>query len=156
MNKLNLVPGSRFQIQYWKLATGSGRLATFMSLIIVSCTSRDPKFQQYFAQGQALYEKHCSNCHQKNGRGLGRLYPPLAASDFLKNNFDKSMCLMKYGIEGEIIVNGQSYNKPMPAIPSLTELEIAEIATYIGNSWGHERGLIEVAKSSKIIKDCSR
>lgn len=64
------------------------------------------------------------------------------------------MCVMKFGIQGEITVNGQSYNKAMPAIPSLTELEIAEIATYIGNSWGHERGLIDVAKSSKIIKGC--
>jgi len=124
-------------------------------LSTVSCTSRDPKFQQYFVQGQALYEKHCSNCHQKNGQGLGRLYPPLALSDFLQNNFEKSMCLMKYGIQGEITVNGKSYNKTMPAIPSLTELEIAEIATYIGNSWGQEQGLIDVTRSSKIIGNCS-
>jgi cytochrome c551 len=107
-------------------------------------------------QGQVLYEKHCSNCHQKNGQGLGRLYPPLASSDFLQNNFEKSLCLMKYGMQGEIIVNGKNYNKTMPAIPSLTELEIAEIATYIGNSWGHEQGLIDVAKSSKIISTCRR
>jgi mono/diheme cytochrome c family protein len=102
-----------------------------------------------------LYEKHCSNCHQKNGQGLGRLYPPLAASDFLQHNFEKSLCLMKYGIEGEITVNEKSYNKKMPAIPSLTELEIAEIATYIGNSWGHEEGLIDVTKSSKILGSCA-
>jgi mono/diheme cytochrome c family protein len=107
-------------------------------------------------QGQVLYEKHCSNCHQKNGQGLGRLYPPLALSDFLKNNVDKSMCIMKYGIQGEITVNGQSYNKTMPAIPSLTELEIAEIATYVGNSWGHEHGLIDVTKTAKILSTCSK
>lgn len=63
---------------------------------------------------------------------------------------------MKYGIQGEIIVNGKSYNKAMPAIPSLTELEIAEIASYIGNSWGHEQGLIDVTKSTKIIGSCPR
>jgi len=61
---------------------------------------------------------------------------------------------MKYGIQGEITVNGISYNKTMPAIPSLTELEIAEIATYIGNSWGHEEGLIDVARSTKIVGRC--
>jgi mono/diheme cytochrome c family protein len=124
-------------------------------LIIDSGCAKDPKFQQYFVQGQVLYEKHCSNCHQKNGQGLGRLYPPLASSDFLQNNFEKSLCLIRYGMEGEITVNGKSYNKRMPTIPSLTDLEIAEIATYISNSWGHEQGLIDVAKSAKILDACA-
>jgi mono/diheme cytochrome c family protein len=131
----------------------SGFLIAVTSLT-TACSSKDPKFDQYFVQGQTLYEKHCSNCHQKNGQGLGRLYPPLASNDFLQNNFEKSLCLMKFGIQGEITVNGKSYNKTMPAIPSLTELEIAEIATYIGNSWGREKGLIDVATSSKIISGC--
>ena len=86
-------------------------LLSIIYCLSISCSTRDPKFQQYFVQGQVLYEKHCSNCHQKNGQGLGRLYPPLALSDFLKNNVDKSMCIMKYGIQGEITVNGQSYGR---------------------------------------------
>jgi mono/diheme cytochrome c family protein len=121
-----------------------------------SCTTKDPKFQQYFAQGQTLYEKHCSNCHQKNGQGLGRVYPPLASSDFFGKNLNASLCIMKYGIQGEIIVNGKSFNKPMPGVPSLTELEIAEIATYIGNSWNHQMGLIDVAQTAKVIAACQR
>ncbi|MEM6522979.1 MAG: c-type cytochrome, partial [Bacteroidota bacterium] len=32
------------------------------------------------------YLQHCSSCHQKNGEGLARLYPPLADSDYLENN----------------------------------------------------------------------
>lgn len=140
--------------QLIKLLTMGFGLSTI--LLWCSCSSRDPKFQQYFVQGQVLYEKHCSNCHQKNGKGLGRLYPPLASSDFLNSNFEKSFCLMRYGIQGEITVNGQSFNKAMPAIPSLTELEIAEIATYIGNSWGQEKGLIDVTQTSKILSGCSK
>jgi len=123
-------------------------------LSTVSCTTRDPKFQQYFAQGQTLYEKHCSNCHQKNGQGLGRIYPPLASSDFFEKNLNASLCVMKYGTQGEIVVNGKSFNKPMPGVPSLTELEIAEIATYIGNSWNHQMGLIDVAQTTKVIATC--
>lgn len=148
----------------WSMVHSLSRLLKLLSIVyglstlflMNQCSSHDPKFQQYFAQGQVLYEKHCSNCHQKNGKGLGRLYPPLASSDFLSNNFEKSFCLMKYGIQGEIIVNGQGFNKAMPAIPSLTELEIAEIATYIGNSWGQEKGLIDVTQTSKILSGCSR
>ncbi len=112
------------------------------------------KFQQYFVQGEKLYEKHCSNCHQSTGTGLGLVYPPLHQSDYMENNFEKVLCLMKYGINGEVVVNGKSYVQPMPGVQSLTDLEIAEIATYIYNSWEHKRGIIEVNVASQTLKKC--
>ncbi len=115
----------------------------------------DIKFQQYFIHGEQLYLKHCSNCHQPTGTGLGLVYPPLHTSDFMKNNFEEVLCLMKHGIEGEIIVNGKSYVQPMPGVQSLTDIEIAEIATYIYNSWEHTHGLIDVKEATKIISRCN-
>ena len=61
---------------------------------------------------------------------------------------------MKYGVTGELIVNGKNFNKPMKGIVSLTELEIAEIATYIYNSWSHEKGLIEIKQVNKALQPC--
>jgi len=150
ISQWSMVNGRWQFIQLWTIVYG---LLTI--LILNSCSIKDPKFQQYYAQGQVLYEKHCSNCHQKNGQGLGRVYPPLASSDYLNTNFEKSLCLMKYGTQSELLVNGKSFNKAMPAIPSLTELEIAEIATYIGNSWDAQKGLIDVTKASKILGNCA-
>jgi cytochrome c551 len=129
-------------------------LVIFISCSSFSCSTKSAKFQQYYAQGQVLYEKNCSNCHQKNGKGLGLLYPPLAGSDFFENNFDESLCLMKYGRHGEIIVNGKTFNKAMPGVPSLTELEIAEIATYISNSWGSQNGIVEISQVTKAFNKC--
>jgi mono/diheme cytochrome c family protein len=113
-----------------------------------------PKFQQYYLQGQNLYNTHCSNCHQKNGTGLGRIYPPLNKSDYMDTYFEDVICLMRYGKTGEIIVNGTSYVQGMPEIPSLTDLEIAEIATFIYNTWDHKRGIIEVKEVSGILNRC--
>src|SRR5438105_15445466 len=90
-------------------------------ILLASCSFKDPKYQQYYAQGQSLYEKNCSNCHQKSGKGLGRVYPPLAQSDFLKNNLNESICLMRYGKQGDILVNTIRYNKPMPGVIGLTD-----------------------------------
>ena len=118
------------------------------------CNTQSPKFKQYLVEGERLYIKHCSNCHQTNGKGLGRVYPPLAPSDFMNDNFETVICSIKYGLSREIVVNGEVYNQPMPGIPSLTELEVAEIATYVYNSWGHDRGLIEVNHMSSILEGC--
>lgn len=112
------------------------------------------KFNQYYVHGEQLYEKHCSNCHQLNGSGLGRVYPPLDTSDYMKKNFKDVICLMRHGKNGELIVNGESFNQAMPGIPSLTDLEVAEIATYIYNTWSHEHGIVEVKEVSRILAEC--
>lgn len=121
----------------------------------ISSTS-SVKQQQYYVHGEQLYLKHCSNCHQKNGTGLGLLYPPLAKSDFVDTNFESVICLMRYGIEGELIVNGKHFNKAMPGIPSLSDLEIAEIATYLYNTWDHQRDSIELKDVSRILDNCKQ
>ena len=112
------------------------------------------KFNNYYRQGEQLYSKHCSNCHQVNGSGLGRVYPPINKSDFMTDNFNKVPCLIKYGIDGELLVNGVSFNQAMPGIPTLTDLEIAELTTYIYNSWEHSHGLVDVKSVTKILSDC--
>jgi cytochrome c551 len=128
--------------------------------ILFSCSNSknsesDIKFQQYFVHGEQLYIKHCSNCHQPTGTGLGLVYPPLHTSDFMNTNFEKVLCLMKYGIKGEIIVNGKSYIQHMPGVQSLTDIEIAEIATYIYNTWSHSKGLVDVKDASRILAECN-
>ncbi len=77
---------------------------------LLSCSGTDAKFQQYYVQGEELYIKHCSNCHQKSGKGLGLVYPPLGPSDFMESNFDNVLCQMKYGKKGPLIVNGKEFN----------------------------------------------
>ena len=61
---------------------------------------------------------------------------------------------MRNGKEGELIVNGKSYNKQMKGISTLTDLEIAEIATYIFNTWERQHGIVEVQEASRILSKC--
>jgi cytochrome c551 len=134
------------------------------ALLLLACHSKKEdtgntpdtsiKFKQYFIKGEQLYLKHCSNCHQKDGTGLGLLYPPLNQSDYMRTHFEAVICLIKNGTEGPISVNGKVYNKPMPATLGLTDLEIAEIATYIYNTGEHNRGLIDVKTTSSILSSC--
>ncbi|MGB3469027.1 MAG: cytochrome c [Cyclobacteriaceae bacterium] len=112
------------------------------------------RMQQYYRIGKNLYMTHCSNCHQPDGKGLGSLYPPLAKSDYLMQDPVSTVCIIKNGLEGEIIVNGTTYNQPMPAHDNLTNIEIAEIITYISNSWGNKSGLHDVNTIEKASADC--
>ena len=73
----------------------------------------------------------------------------------MENNFEQVLCLMRNGIKGELIVNGIHYNQAMPGVPTLTNLEIAEIATYIYNAWEYQRGLVDVKEADKILNACT-
>ena len=136
---------------------------SFVTLLLLSaCThksengdSSSVKFQQYFVQGQVLYQKYCSNCHQANGKGLGRVYPPIDKSDFMDKNFEEVICIIKYGSQGPLMVNGVEYNMAMKGNPQLTELEVAEITTYIYNSWSRQKGLVNVKEVTEILARCT-
>ena len=127
-------------------------------LLAAACTSRSgrdssPKFNQYYVAGEQLYIQHCSNCHQENGKGLGLLYPPLDTSDYMHKHLEDVICLIKNGKEGVLMVNGKSFNGKMPPL-AISDLEIAQITTYIYNTWSHQRGLLDVKFVSKILPSC--
>lgn len=125
-------------------------------LIVATRCGGDPKFRRYYNKGQQLYTQHCSNCHQDDGAGFKSIYPPLAKSDFMENSPDRVLCIMKNGVSGELLVNGVTFNQPMPGIPALTDLEVAEIATYIYNTWGNKRGIVLVNDASKVLTNCEQ
>lgn len=112
------------------------------------------RLRQYMVQGKGLYQLHCQNCHGESGEGLGKLIPPLAKADYLMENIPRAICVTKNGVKGEIVVNGIKYNQEMPANNQLRDLEIAEIITYITNTWGNKAGLMEVKTVEKIRKEC--
>jgi cytochrome c551 len=72
----------------------------------------------------------------------------------MQNNLNEVICLIKFGREGELWVNGVMYNQPMKGIQSLTELEVAELATYIYNAWSNQRGLVELEEASSALSSC--
>ena len=72
------------------------------------------------------------------------------------NNFNEVICLIKNGKSGELVINGESYNQKMNGISTLSDLEIAEISTYIYNTWTHNQGLVEVKDVSSILSSCTK
>ena len=67
-------------------------------------------------------------------------------------NIDLSIAGLKYGLKGEIIVNGKSYNSYM-AYQGLENDEIADIMNYILNEWGNNSvELITFERVDKVEK----
>ncbi|GGM82435.1 hypothetical protein GCM10010967_12620 [Dyadobacter beijingensis] len=117
--------------------TGAG-MAALLLLGLASCqSSEELKTEQYFVTGQQLYMTHCANCHQMEGKGMGNLYPPIAGSSIIADKA-RVACIVQYGMSDTIMVNGKPFSRPMPPNPKLTEIEIAEIVSFVSMKWGKD------------------
>ena len=126
-------------------------------IIFKSCQSEDQiAYARYFVTGKNLYAQHCQNCHSEEGKGLGDLIPPLTDITYLTKNRNNIACFIKYGMSDSIVINGKVYNEKMPAEPNLTNMEIAQLITYVTNSFGNEQGLYDVENATSDLKDCTR
>lgn len=125
------------------------------AIIIQSCQNEAGlNYQRYFVNGKGLYEKHCQNCHGADGKGLGKLYPPLTDSTYLKNNKNNLACIIKHGQSGQITINNVIYEGEMPANESLADIEIAQIIVYITNSFGNDQGFYETSQITADLRNC--
>lgn len=130
------------------------RLSWLPLVCLLACQSQEEiKRQKYITEGIRLYQTYCANCHQAQGEGLANLYPPLAGSDYLANK-KAVICLTRYGQQGAIVVNGKHYNRVMPAQSQLSDLEVAELTTYIYAKWHGETTITGVKTVSKLLADC--
>jgi mono/diheme cytochrome c family protein len=119
-----------------------GAISAVIILFIVSCQSDESiEFKRYYSSGALVYQSHCQNCHGVNGEGLSALIPPLTDSIYLKNNKNALTCYITSGLKGQITVKSKTFDDAMPA-NDLSPLEVAQVLTYIGNSFGNKLNTI--------------
>jgi len=117
---------------------------------------QDMRKRQYISQGKQLYNQKCAQCHNEAGTGLAKLYPPLKNADYMLADVNRTICGIKYGQKGPIEVNGVAFNGVMPGNPGLTDIEIAEITTYIYNAFGGQDTLYDVRQVQAALKACKK
>lgn len=96
-----------------------------------------------FHRGAEVYMRdgHCTTCHQKDGNGLPEAqFPPLAGSEWVQGSEDRLIRLTLHGITGPIEVKGVKYPGAVPMTPFkfLSDAEVADVLTYVRNSFGNK------------------
>lgn len=107
-----------------------------------------------YGAGKILYQRHCASCHMEDGTGLRAFIPPLAGADYVQNGGAEMACLIRYGIAGEMLVNGVVFNQPMYGHVDMKDIEIRNIINYIKNAWGNEGEEISFAEIKAALTTC--
>ncbi len=133
------------------------RFRQMMAFLVGSCgliLILNSSCGQSYPQGKALYDAYCGTCHMEEGQGLRGLFPPVAQSDYLVANRAKLPCIIRYGLQDSIYVNGRLYDQPMAAIPSLSEIQIHNILNYIHQAWNSDQPYFTPKEVQEALKNC--
>jgi mono/diheme cytochrome c family protein/glucose/arabinose dehydrogenase len=114
--------------------------------------------------GKQVYARdaHCATCHQADGKGLDKIYPPLGESEWVTGDEERLIKLTLKGLWGPITVKGVTYDPktgvpPMMGFgPLLNDQELAGVLTYVRNSFGNQAPAVKpetVAKIREATKD---
>jgi len=108
--------------------------------------------QLSIAKGKGLYKKHCTVCHQPHGKGVGNIYPPLRGSNWLTEKRTESIHAVKYGLQGKIEVNGNTYDNIMLPL-GLKDEEVANVLNYVMNAWGNQEDKLVTVEEVSEVKE---
>jgi len=138
-----------------------GKIIGFICLLaffamIYSCQSdASIEYSRYYSGGAVVYHDHCRNCHGDKGEGLNGLIPPLTDTVLLKNDKNKLACQLKSGLNGKITVNGKEFDGTMPS-SDLTPIELAQVITYVTNSFGNKQEMFTDDEVQGALNKCSK
>lgn len=93
-------------------------------------------------RGKRVYMQVCFACHLPDGKGMPKVFPPLAKSDYLLADKDRAIRVVLKGMTGPVTVNAETYNSAMPAQSQLNDEQVADVVTYILNEWGNDGGSV--------------
>lgn len=111
---------------------------------------------EMYVRGAEIYQRegYCSTCHQPDGLGLAPAgFPPLSKSPWVTESYQRLIKLTLHGLHGPIDVNGKTYPGLVPMTPfvgMLNDEEVAEVLTYVRNSFGNKSEAITPEQVKRI------
>jgi mono/diheme cytochrome c family protein len=102
------------------------------------------------ARGETIYKKICLTCHQVDGSGVPNLNPPLIQTKWVLGSKTILVKQVVKGSNGTVEIDGDTFRNTMPPQPKLTDQEIADVLTYVRNSFGNKASQVSPVEVKSI------
>ena len=97
------------------------------------------------ASGKPLYAQYCLACHQADGGGVDRMNAPLTKTSWVLGDKSRLVGVLLNGMQG-VEIDGERYANVMPAFDYLTDQQLADVLTYVRNSFGNKATAVSAAE----------
>ncbi len=108
---------------------------------------------QNLVNGKKIYETKCLVCHQADGGGVPNMNAPLdGSSNVVNSDLARLVRIIKYGYNERVALDGYYYSNAMTPNPDLKDADIADVLSYIRNSWTNKASKVTTAQVLAVKK----
>lgn len=126
-----------------------GLLAIGLLCLVINTKAQTgkPISKTVMDNGKAIYTARCLACHQVDGGGVPHLNAPLdGASAVVAADKAKLIRIILKGFSDRVEIDGEFYSNNMAAHSDLKDQQIADVLTYIRNSWSNKATAVTAAE----------
>jgi mono/diheme cytochrome c family protein len=113
-------------------------------MMIAAQTKPVPK--KNMEAGKKVYDTYCLVCHQQDGAGVPRMNPPLTKTTYVLGDKKRLIGIILKGMNEEIEIDGNFYTNVMAPHDFLADQEIADLLTFVRNSFGNKASIVTAAE----------
>jgi mono/diheme cytochrome c family protein len=101
-----------------------------------------PLPKESMERGKKVYDQYCMSCHMQDGTGVPRLNPPLVKTSYVISDKKTIIEIILKGFDAQVEIEGEYYQNTMAPHDFLTDEQIADVATYVRNSFGNKASVV--------------
>jgi len=101
--------------------------------------------QASITRGKQVYLEQCLACHQADATGVPNMNPPLIKTKFVLGDKATLIKIVLNGMQGKKI-GDDDFTGVMAPHPELTDQQIADVLTYVRNSFGNKASAVATAQ----------
>lgn len=115
--------------------------------LVAKLSAQSPISKSVMDNGKAIYLTRCLACHQVDGGGVPHLNAPLdGASAVIAADKAKLIRIVLKGYSDRVEIDGEYYSNNMAAHADLKDQQVADVLTYIRNSWSNKASAVTAAE----------
>ncbi len=129
------------------------RALTVMSIIFLSSAllmsqtkPAQNKLRLSMERGKKVYTERCLTCHQIDGGGVMNMNPPLIKTKWVLGDKSQLIEIVLKGLSSGVTIDNIEYHNVMASHKDLTDLQIADVLTYVRNSFGNKAKAVKEAE----------
>jgi len=130
-------------------------LLSFIAVAVFSFREGALPVQDQMARGKKVYESYCLACHMADGGGVPRMNPPLTKTVYVLGDKKRLIGIVLNGMDEPLEIDGETYSNVMAPHNFLKDQEIADVLTYVRNSFGNKASAI-TAEEVKTVRAANK
>jgi mono/diheme cytochrome c family protein len=113
-------------------------------------SAQAPSMQASVTRGKQVYSQVCLPCHQADAGGVIGMNPPLIKTTYVLGPKTPLIKIILNGMTGTVTINGDDYHNVMAPHSDLSDQQIADVLTYVRNSYGNKASAVTVAQVNAV------